>query len=119
MGAVALDVDLGHHRKADPEVELAEGRDLVVVGELLAGEGESATHSDAPTFTFIIEPLDEQAAKAKAYLYIEPNPQAFPLSAKQLEKLRSLLPSVEFIDSRALLASNCRAFSSSPAASRP
>lgn len=75
------------------------------IGELLAGEGESATHSDAPTFTFIIEPLDEQAAKAKAYLYIEPNPQAFPLSAKQLEKLRSLLPSVEFIDSRALLAS--------------
>jgi len=80
------------------------------VSAVVANEGLETNYLRAPSFTFVLEPLDdlpgpEESARPKGYLFIEPNHQPFPLTAAQLQKLRELLPSVEFINSRALLSS--------------
>lgn len=85
------------------------------VAEIASGDGTRADTADLKSFTLILEPDDEHVKNtqpeggtggtARYYLFLEPNSQPFSLNSEQLAKLRDLLPSIQFIDSRALLAS--------------
>ncbi len=56
------------------------------------------------TFVLMLAP-EGNGQQTSAYLYLEPNDQPTKLSAAQLEAVRKALPTVQFIDSRAQLAS--------------
>jgi predicted ATP-dependent endonuclease of OLD family len=69
-----------------------------------AGSAVTATGKQfPPTFAIILAPEEDE--KRPARLFVEPNEQAIPLDANQLKNIRKLLPSVQYIDSKALLAS--------------
>jgi len=55
------------------------------------------------SFALILAPEEDETKPA--YVFVEPNDQPVHLDNKQLEAVRKILPSVQFIDSHALLAS--------------
>lgn len=67
-----------------------------------AGISSSANQNELPSFALILAP-EEEAKPAR--LFIEPNEQPITLDNSKLEKIREILPSVQFIDSKAQLAS--------------
>jgi predicted ATPase len=66
--------------------------------------GEAAAGVPRPTFVLILAP-EGNGQETFAYLYVEPNEKPITLSAGQLTAVRASLPRVQFIDSRAQLAS--------------
>ena len=55
------------------------------------------------SFALVLAPEEDESKPA--YVFIEPNDQPARLDKKQLAEVRKILPSVQFIDSHALLAS--------------
>lgn len=76
--------------------------DLAKVNEAVGG-AISNTGQAPTTFALILAPDEDEQKPAR--LFIEPNEQPLLLDQGQLEKLRKCLPSVQFIDSHALLSS--------------
>lgn len=66
------------------------------------GASSLASQNGLPTFALILAPEEEDKP---ARLFIEPNDQPILLNKGQLGKIREILPSVQFIDSKAQLAS--------------
>ena len=73
------------------------------INAVVAGTIAVAGQVTPRSFALVLAP-DEDDTKP-AHLFIEPNDQAILLDVSQLKELRKLLPSVQFIDSHALLAS--------------
>ena len=69
------------------------------VGGTIANTGQVTP----PSFAIILAPDEDKQKPAR--LYVEPSDQALSLDEKQLESVRKLLPSVQYIDSHALLPS--------------
>lgn len=66
-------------------------------------DNESLVQATTSTFAVILAPDEEE--RHPAVLFIEPSEQAILLTEDRLERLRSLLPRVQFIDSKATLSS--------------
>jgi predicted ATPase len=67
-----------------------------------AGVSSSANQKGLPSFALVLAPEEEDKL---AHLFIEPNDQPIELDEAKLKKIREILPSVQFIDSKAQLAS--------------
>ena len=71
--------------------------------KIVGGAIGSSTQSFPRSFALVLAPEDDE--KKPARIFVEANDQPIMLDKKQLDDVRRLLPSVQFIDSHALLAS--------------
>jgi predicted ATPase len=76
--------------------------EATAIANAIGTQTNAASFNSGSTFALILAPDDKGKI---AQLFLEPNLQAFALDSHQLDAVRVLLPSVQFIDSKALLAS--------------
>lgn len=88
--------NIGVQFALESEAETARLNDAL--GGTLSGAGPKPT-----TFALLLAPDDDEQKPAR--LFLEPSEQPHVLTAAQLEAIRKILPSVQFIDSHALLSS--------------
>lgn len=77
--------------------------DFTKLNEALGGTIAASGQATPKTFALILAPDEDE--KKPARLFVEPNDQPFVLDQQQLTAVRKTLPSVQFLDSRALLSS--------------
>lgn len=84
------------------EFIISDASELASLGKAM-GDVEVPTHSQTTSFTLLLAPDSDKSKPAR--VFIEPKEAQYLLDEKQLDAVRKLLPSVQFIDSKAQLSS--------------
>jgi predicted ATP-dependent endonuclease of OLD family len=82
---------------------LTDPSELDALSAAMGIETPKALSSTLPTFTLVLAPDEDESKPARAF--IEPNETSTTLDKAHLSAVRKLLPSVQYIDSQAQLAS--------------
>jgi energy-coupling factor transporter ATP-binding protein EcfA2 len=85
------------------QFRLTDADELARLRQAVGVDASSGTETTLPTFTLLLAPDADNSKPAR--VFIEPNETEQVLDKKQLTAVRKLLPSVQFIDSKAQLSS--------------